>query len=74
MTHDTETIKDNIDKMWPHKVLKAFSIKNTTLNEIRKIYNEDIIVMKIYTPSNVTMTIIYSINYKRHKKKETQTN
>lgn len=27
MTQDTETIKDNIDKIWPHKVLKAFYIK-----------------------------------------------
>lgn len=58
MTQNTETIKDNIDYIRSHKNLKALYIKNTILNEIRKIYNEDITVIKIYTPSNVAMITI----------------
>lgn len=58
MTQNTETIKDNIDYIRSHKNLKALYTKNTILNEIRKIYNEDITVIKIYTPSNVAMITI----------------
>lgn len=57
MTQNTETIVDNIDKIRPRKTLKAF-VHQKYHNEIRKIHNEDIIVMKIYTPSNIT-TITY---------------